>query len=65
MVMSSVDEEDEEVLPAIYCGQEFMIGVGSKSTGASLYYKSQIRNGSPPWRNVDKDGHMYLLSERI
>ncbi|KAI3853433.1 hypothetical protein MKX03_037394, partial [Papaver bracteatum] len=47
-------------LPAIYCGKEFMSGVGSKNASAPLYYKSQIRNGSPPWSNDDKDGH-YLI----
>ncbi|KAI3912609.1 hypothetical protein MKW92_022935, partial [Papaver armeniacum] len=30
----------QKALPAIYCGQEFMSGVGSKNTGAPLYYKS-------------------------
>ncbi|KAI3865766.1 hypothetical protein MKX03_025512 [Papaver bracteatum] len=55
-----------KALPAIYCGQEFMSGVGSRNTGAPLYYKSQIRNGSPPWRNDDKDGHyVFVVGENL
>lgn len=38
-------------VPTLYSGQEFTNGY------SSLYYKAQPRNGSPPWRNDDKDGH--------
>ncbi|KAI3842276.1 hypothetical protein MKW98_026066 [Papaver atlanticum] len=53
-------------LPAIYCWEEFMSGVGSRNTGAPLYYKSQIQNGYPPWRNDYKDGHyVFVIRENL
>ncbi|KAI3899280.1 hypothetical protein MKW92_027712 [Papaver armeniacum] len=57
MVMSSIDDEDEEAVPAIYCGKEFMSRVGSKNTGAPLYYKSL-------GAMMIKMDTMYLLSEK-
>ncbi|KAI3917681.1 hypothetical protein MKW98_021443 [Papaver atlanticum] len=53
-------------LPAIYCWEEFMSGVGSRNAGAPLYYKSQIQNGYPPWKNDDKDGHyVFVIRETL
>ncbi|KAI3936780.1 hypothetical protein MKW92_043374, partial [Papaver armeniacum] len=53
-------------LPAIYCWEEFMSGVGSRNTGAPLYYKSHIQNGYPPWRNDDKDGYyVFVIRENL
>ncbi|CAO2840555.1 unnamed protein product [Amaranthus hypochondriacus] len=35
-------------------------------TSSSLYHKEVVRNGSPPWREDDKDGHyMFELGENI
>ncbi|OVA18264.1 Protein kinase domain [Macleaya cordata] len=55
-----------KALPTIYCGQEFTTGVASRNVCASLYYKAQLHNGSPPWRNDDKDGHYtFVIGENL
>ncbi|XP_020216569.1 serine/threonine-protein kinase AFC2 isoform X1 [Cajanus cajan] len=57
----------------LFCGQD----VGSISsyapsrgpsehTNSSLFVKAVARNGSPPWRDDDKDGHyMFALGENL
>ncbi|XP_016542623.2 serine/threonine-protein kinase AFC1 isoform X2 [Capsicum annuum] len=50
-----------EVLPTIYCGQEFGNGAGLNYAYSSIYYKGIPHNGSPPRRPDDKDGH-YVFS---
>ncbi|CAN1291335.1 Serine/threonine-protein kinase AFC2 [Linum perenne] len=58
----------------MYCGQE--IGVASFAsagansdytiTSSSLFDKDVARNGSPPWREDDKDGHyMFAIGENL
>lgn len=38
----------------------------SDHTSSSLFVKGVARNGSPPWREDDKDGHfMFALGENI
>ncbi|KAL5711084.1 dual-specificity kinase [Ranunculus cassubicifolius] len=46
-----------KVAQTTYCGQEFANGIAPNHGFSSLYYKALPRNGSPPWRNDDKDGH--------
>lgn len=46
-----------KVLPATYCGQELANGVFPNYAYSSIYYKGGPCNGSPPWRQDDKDGH--------
>lgn len=50
-----------KVLPAIYCGQEFANGGVSNYAYPSTSFNGVPRNGSPPWRADDKDGH-YMFS---
>ena len=52
-----------QVLPAIYCGQDFGHGVIPNYAYPNVFYREiQVpRNGSPPWRPDDKDGH-YVFS---
>uniref|UniRef100_A0A2P2MPB4 Serine/threonine-protein kinase AFC2 isoform X2 n=1 Tax=Rhizophora mucronata TaxID=61149 RepID=A0A2P2MPB4_RHIMU len=59
----------------IFCGQEVgNVATSYASSGAtsdhttssSLYVKGVARNGSPPWREDDKDGHyMFALGENL
>ncbi|KAF8395062.1 hypothetical protein HHK36_019002 [Tetracentron sinense] len=49
-----------QVLPAIYCGQEFASGAVPNHAHSSVYYKGAPRNGSSARRD-DKDGH-YIFS---
>ncbi|KAK9157919.1 hypothetical protein Scep_004493 [Stephania cephalantha] len=50
----------------LYCGQEFTGGVAFNHACASLYYQSQPRNGSPPWRSDDKNGHyVFAIGENL
>ncbi|XP_068646007.1 serine/threonine-protein kinase AFC2 isoform X1 [Aristolochia californica] len=59
--------------PGIICGQEVgnltslaSSGAPSDYTCSSLYVKGVARNGSPPWRDDDKDGHyMFALGENL
>ncbi|XP_061366681.1 serine/threonine-protein kinase AFC1 isoform X1 [Gastrolobium bilobum] len=46
-----------KVLPAIYFRQEFGNGVVPNHACPSMFYRGMPRNGSPPWRPDDKDGH--------
>ncbi|XP_058099022.1 serine/threonine-protein kinase AFC1-like isoform X2 [Magnolia sinica] len=40
--------------------------IPNHNLGSSLYYKGAARNGSPPWRNDDKDGHyMFAIGEHL
>ncbi|KAG5550113.1 hypothetical protein RHGRI_015162 [Rhododendron griersonianum] len=50
-----------EVLPAFYCGHEFTNGAVPNYAYSSVYYKGVLRNGSPPWRPDDKDGHYVFV----
>ncbi|CAN6447473.1 unnamed protein product [Victoria cruziana] len=59
--------------PGMYCGQEVGHGTSFSSsrtpsdhTYSSMYLKGVARNGSPPWRDDDKDGHyMFALGENL
>ncbi|XP_031479967.1 serine/threonine-protein kinase AFC2 isoform X2 [Nymphaea colorata] len=59
--------------PGMYCGQEVGHGTSLSSSRApsdhtysSMYLKGVARNGSPPWRDDDKDGHyMFALGENL
>ncbi|KAK2976575.1 hypothetical protein RJ640_024196, partial [Escallonia rubra] len=54
-----------EVLPAIFCGQEFA-GAVPNYAYSSIYFKGMPRNGSPPWRADDKDGHyVFAVGENL
>ncbi|XP_043715240.1 serine/threonine-protein kinase AFC1 isoform X1 [Telopea speciosissima] len=54
-----------QVIPAIHCGQEYA-SVGVSNYAYSLYYKELPHNGSPPWRNDDKDGHyVFAIGENL
>lgn len=50
-----------QVLPAFYCGHEFTNGAVPNYAYSSVYYKGVLRNGSPPWRPDDKDGHYVFV----
>ncbi|KAG8649224.1 hypothetical protein MANES_08G075400v8 [Manihot esculenta] len=52
-----------KVLSAMYCGQDFGNGVIPNYAYTNLFYRDfpVPRNGSPPWRPDDKDGH-YVFS---
>ncbi|GFP98337.1 serine/threonine-protein kinase afc1 [Phtheirospermum japonicum] len=53
-----------KILPTIYCPQEF--GAVPNYAYSSIYYKGIPRNGSPPWRPDDKDGHyVFVIGENI
>ncbi|KAK6146951.1 hypothetical protein DH2020_017863 [Rehmannia glutinosa] len=55
---------DITILPTIYCAQEF--GAVPNYAYSSIYYKGIPRNGSPPWRPDDKDGHyVYAVGENL
>ncbi|XP_004515857.1 serine/threonine-protein kinase AFC2-like isoform X1 [Cicer arietinum] len=41
-------------------------GVPAENTTSSLFVKGVARNGSPPWRDDDKDGHyMFAVGENL
>ncbi|XP_034693848.1 serine/threonine-protein kinase AFC1 isoform X4 [Vitis riparia] len=51
-----------QVVPGMYCSQEFV----SNYPYSSLFYKGVTRNGSPPWRPDDKDGHyIFAIGENL
>ncbi|RVW39810.1 Serine/threonine-protein kinase AFC1 [Vitis vinifera] len=51
-----------KVVPGMYCSQEFV----SNYPYSSLFYKGVTRNGSPPWRPDDKDGHyIFAIGENL
>lgn len=53
-----------QILPTIYCAQEF--GAVPSYACSSIYYKGIQRNGSPPWRPDDKDGHyVFAIGENL
>lgn len=53
-----------QILPSIYCAQEF--GTVPNYAYSSIYYKGIPRNGSPPWRPDDKDGHyVFAIGENL
>ncbi|KAL2344990.1 hypothetical protein Fmac_006275 [Flemingia macrophylla] len=57
-----------QVLPTLYCTQEVGNGNGVASSHAypSVFYRGMPRNGSPPWRPDDKDGHyVYAVGENL
>lgn len=55
-----------KVLPAIYCGHEFTNVAVPSYAYSSMYYKGVPRNGSPPWRPDDKDGHyVFVVGDNI
>ncbi|KAJ0028750.1 hypothetical protein Pint_35495 [Pistacia integerrima] len=55
-----------KVLPALYCGQEFGNGAVPNYVCSSLFYGGIPRNGSPPWRPDDKDGHyVFAMGENL
>ncbi|MFS7990050.1 putative dual-specificity kinase CMGC-CLK family [Helianthus anomalus] len=54
------------VLPALYCGQEFVNSIVPVFSYSSIYYKGIPHNGSPPWRPDDKEGHyVFAVGENI
>jgi dual-specificity kinase len=41
-------------------------GVPSENINNSVIVKGDARNGSPPWRNDDKDGHyMFAVGDNL
>ncbi|KAK2657960.1 hypothetical protein Ddye_011012 [Dipteronia dyeriana] len=55
-----------KVLPAIYCGQEFENGAIPNYMYPTMFYGGIPRNGSPPWRPDDKDGHyVFAIGENL
>ncbi|KAG8376452.1 hypothetical protein BUALT_Bualt09G0064800 [Buddleja alternifolia] len=53
-----------KILPTIYCAQDF--AVVPNYAYSSIYYKGIPRNGSPPWRSDDKDGHyVFAIGENL
>ncbi|CAL0326824.1 unnamed protein product [Lupinus luteus] len=46
-----------KVLPTIYHNQEVGNGVAPNHAYPSMFFRGMTRNGSPPWRPDDKDGH--------
>ena len=51
-----------QVVTGMYCSQEFV----SNYPYSSLFYKGVTRNGSPPWRPDDKDGHyIFAIGENL
>ncbi|XP_043701618.1 serine/threonine-protein kinase AFC1-like [Telopea speciosissima] len=55
-----------KVLPAMFCGQEFVSVAISNYGYSSLNYKGLPRYGSPPLRNDDKDGHyVFVIGENL
>ncbi|KAJ4977620.1 hypothetical protein NE237_008400 [Protea cynaroides] len=55
-----------KVIPPIYCGQEFVNVAVSNYAYSALNYKGHPRNGSPPRRNDDKDGHyVFAVGENL
>lgn len=55
-----------QVLPAMHCGQEFGNGLISSHAYSSGFYRGMPRNGSPPWRPDDKDGHyVFAIGEAL
>lgn len=51
-----------QVVPGMYCSQEF----ASNYPYASIFYRGVSRNGSPPWRPDDKDGHyIFAIGENL
>ncbi|KAK7284230.1 hypothetical protein RJT34_18972 [Clitoria ternatea] len=50
-----------QVIPTVYCNQEVANGVVPSYAYPSMFYRGMPRNGSPPWRPDDKDGH-YVFS---
>ncbi|XP_071910425.1 serine/threonine-protein kinase AFC1-like isoform X1 [Coffea arabica] len=55
-----------KVLPTIYYGQQFANGLLPNYAYSSIYYKGASRNGSPPWRSDDKDGHyVFAIGENL
>ncbi|KAL7229734.1 hypothetical protein ACSBR2_008274 [Camellia fascicularis] len=53
-----------QVLLPIYCGHEFGNEAVPNYAYSSIYYKP--RNGSPPWRPDDKDGHfVFAIGENL
>ncbi|KAL8225913.1 hypothetical protein R6Q57_018470 [Mikania cordata] len=55
-----------QVLPALYCRQEFVNGAVPIFSYSSIYYKRIPHNGSLPWRPDDKEGHyMFAVGENI
>lgn len=57
----------------MFCGQEVGNMTSFASSGApsdypsnSLFARGVARNGTPPWREDDKDGHyMFALGENL
>ncbi|KAL5135246.1 Serine/threonine-protein kinase AFC1 [Glycine soja] len=55
-----------KVLPTMYCKQEVGNGVVPNHAYPSLFYRGMPRNGSPPWRPDDKDGHyVFAVGENL
>ncbi|KAF2282631.1 hypothetical protein GH714_011924 [Hevea brasiliensis] len=57
-----------KVLSAMYCGQDFGNGVIPNYAYTNLFYRDVPvpRNGSPPWRPDDKDGHyVFAIGENL
>ena len=56
-----------QLLPAIYCGQEFgTAATPSYVYSSSAFYRGVPPNCSPPWRPDDKDVHyVFAIGENI
>ncbi|KAK4419119.1 Serine/threonine-protein kinase AFC1 [Sesamum alatum] len=53
-----------KILPNIYCAPDF--ATVPNYAYSSIYYKGIPRNGSPPWRADDKDGHyVFAIGENL
>ncbi|CAG7865443.1 unnamed protein product, partial [Brassica rapa] len=47
--------------PPLYYGQEFASGVAPSFVYPNMFYNGFPRQGSPPWRPDDKDGHFVFV----
>lgn len=55
-----------QVLPALYCVQEFGNGGMPNYACSSMFYGVIPHTGSPPWRPDDKDGHyVFAIGENL
>ncbi|KAG6434064.1 hypothetical protein SASPL_105685 [Salvia splendens] len=63
-LMPTVPPAPPKILPTVYCAQEF--GAVPSYACSSIYNKGIPRNGSPPWRLNDKDGHyVFAIGENL
>ncbi|RDX72496.1 Serine/threonine-protein kinase AFC1, partial [Mucuna pruriens] len=55
-----------KVPPTMYCTQEVGNGAVPNHVYPPIFYRGMSRNGSPPWRPDDKDGHyVFAVGENL